>query len=188
MALYVATRKGLFIIDTARWTLARPHFLGDAVSAVLAHDGAIYAALNLGHFGVKLRRSEDRGESWQEIAPPAYPAKPEDSADKTPWKLLQVWTLEAAGDTLWAGTHPGGLFRSSDRGQSWSLARGLGARKGGGDWVGGHYAHPGTPPLSPPPGERPHTSVAIPGGGGWEGGGGGEGWRPEDKFEPRSAV
>src|SRR3954454_13818296 len=118
MALYVATRKGLFIIDTARWTLARPHFLGDAVSAVLAHDGAIYAALNLGHFGVKLLRSEDRGESWQERDAPPYPAKPEDSADKTPWTRWHVWTLDAWCDTFWAGTHPGSLCRPSDSGQS----------------------------------------------------------------------
>lgn len=176
MPLYVATRKGLFIIDTPRWTLARPHFLGDPVSAVLAHDGAIYAALNLGHFGVKLRRSEDRGESWQEIAPPAYPAKPEDSADKTPWKLVQIWTLEAAGDTLWAGTHPGGLFRSSDRGQSWSLARGLWDRKERGEWFGGGYDHPGIHSICIHPRERRHISVAISCGGVWQSGDGGESW------------
>src|SRR5918912_3331203 len=92
MPLYVATRKGLFIIDTARWTLGRPHFLGDPVTAVLAHGGVIYAALNLGHFGVKVRRSDDRGERWQEIAAPAYPPKPDASPEKTPWKLVQIWT------------------------------------------------------------------------------------------------
>ena len=74
MQLYVATRKGLFIIDPARWTVSRPYFLGDPVTAVLAHGGAMYAALNLGHFGVKLRRSDNGGESWTELAPPAYPA------------------------------------------------------------------------------------------------------------------
>ena len=109
MQLYVATRKGLFIIDPARWTLSKPHFLGDPVTAVLSHDGAIYAALNLGHFGVKLRRSDNGGETWIEVAAPAYPPKPEGIDDKTPWKLAQIWTLEAAGDTLWAGTIPASI-------------------------------------------------------------------------------
>src|SRR5881394_2084123 len=177
MPLYVATRKGLFIIDTPRWTLARPQFLGDPVSAVLAHDGAIYAALNLGHFGVKLRRSDDRAESWQEIAAPAYPAKPEDSADKTPWKLVQIWTLEAAGDTLWAGTIPGGLFRSSDRGESWSLVRGLWDRKERGEWMGGGYDHPGIHSLCIHPRDGRKLSLAISCGGVWQSADGGETWR-----------
>src|SRR3954470_19595256 len=115
--LYVATRKGLFTIDGDR--LGRPHFIGDPVTAVLAHDGSLYAALNLGHFGVKLRRSDDAGETWKEAAPPAYPQKPERSDDKTPWKLDQIWSLEASGRDLWAGTIPGGLFHSADRGESW---------------------------------------------------------------------
>jgi len=177
MPLYVATRKGLFIVDTRRWSLARPHFLGDPVSAVLAHDGALYAALNLGHFGVKLRRSEDGGEHWQELAAPAYPAKPEDSADKTPWKLAQIWTLEGAGDTLWAGTIPGGLFRSRDRGESWSLVRGLWDRKERTEWFGGGYDHPGIHSICIHPRDARQVSVAVSCGGVWQSGDGGETWR-----------
>ena len=33
-----------------------------------ARDGAIYAAVGHGHFGAKLHRSRDRGETWQETA------------------------------------------------------------------------------------------------------------------------
>ena len=78
MPLYVGTKKGLFIIDEGRWTIGRPHFLGDPVSAVLPQAQSIYAALNLGHFGVKLHRSDNRGDSWTEVATPAYPAKPDE--------------------------------------------------------------------------------------------------------------
>ena len=39
-------------------------------------DGAWYAALRMGHFGVKLRKSTDQGANWQEIAAPAFPPKP----------------------------------------------------------------------------------------------------------------
>ena len=31
-----------------------------------------YAALDLGHFGVKLHRSDDDGSTWNEIATPSY--------------------------------------------------------------------------------------------------------------------
>ena len=76
--LHVATRKGLFTLTrtgAGRWETVGAEFLGDPVTMLLddARDGTLYASLNLGHFGVKLRRSEDRGKSWQEVAAPAYP-------------------------------------------------------------------------------------------------------------------
>ena len=71
MKLLVATRKGLFVLRDSR--IEKPHFLGDPVTAVLQHDGSLYAALNLGHFGVKMRRSSNDGATWDEIAVPAYP-------------------------------------------------------------------------------------------------------------------
>ena len=143
MALYVGTRKGLFIIDSGRWAIGKPHFLGDPVSAVLPHGESIYAALNLGHFGVKLHRSDNRAETWNEVAAPAYPPKPEGTDDKAPWKLQQIWTLEGAGKDLWAGTIPGGLFHSNDRGASWTLVRSLWDRKERSEWFGGGYDQPG---------------------------------------------
>ena len=59
--LLVATRKGLFVLQAdgkGGWTLGEPHFIGEPVNMVLAdrRDGSLYAALNLGHFGVKLHR------------------------------------------------------------------------------------------------------------------------------------
>ena len=61
--LYVGTRKGLFEVARSGggWDIADVHFLGDPVSAVLADDGAVYAALDLGHFGAKLWRRERAG-------------------------------------------------------------------------------------------------------------------------------
>jgi hypothetical protein len=52
--LYIGTHKGLF--ELARhnrvWDIVDVQFLGDPVSAVLAvTDGAVYAALDLGHPG-----------------------------------------------------------------------------------------------------------------------------------------
>ena len=123
--LFVATRKGLFTVvrRNGRWIALEPSFLGDPVTAVLpdARDGVVYAALNLGHFGVKMRRSRDGGASWEEHATPAYPPQP-DNAPGAPWKLVQVWALESSGrdepGVLWAGTIPGGLFSSRDGGET----------------------------------------------------------------------
>ena len=73
-SLWVATRKGLFLLRAEdHWTVGTPHFLGDPVVNVLddGRDGTVYASLNLGHFGTKLQRSRDRGNTWEECAVPS---------------------------------------------------------------------------------------------------------------------
>lgn len=130
--LRVATRKGLFTCtyEHKQWRIGEPAFLGDPVSMMLddPRDGTVYAALNLGHFGVKLRRSRDDGKTWEELEAPSYPQQPE-GAEGPPWKLVQIWSLEPGTKdepgVLWAGTIPGGLFRSADNGTTWQLVRSL---------------------------------------------------------------
>ena len=123
---WVATRKGLFELrrTAEAWRIERISFLGEPVSMVLPpQDGArMLAALNLGHFGVKLHASDDAGTSWHEVATPSYPGQPDGAAGPA-WKLLQLWSLEAAHGIVWAGTLPGGLFRSADFGTSWQRTR-----------------------------------------------------------------
>jgi hypothetical protein len=124
--LHVGTRKGLFELarSNGAWEIVDIQFLGDPVSAVLADaDGAVYAALDLGHFGAKLWRRE-RSTPWTELAAPVFPPKPDDCRDDPhPWSLGKIWALEPGGAAgrLWAGTMPGGLFRSDDGGASWAL-------------------------------------------------------------------
>jgi hypothetical protein len=128
--LHVGTRKGLFELarGSRGWEIADVQFLGDPVSAVLEDtDGAVYAALDLGHFGAKLWR-RDRGGNWRELAVPVFPPKPEQASDDPhPWSLGKIWVLEPGGapGRLWAGTMPGGLFRSDNGGQSWTLNEAL---------------------------------------------------------------
>src|SRR5512138_153961 len=99
--LMAATRKGLFDVDFDG--TAQPRcigFLGDPVSAVLqnAHDGALYAALNLGHFGVKLHRSDDFGQTWTELPAPAFPVgiAADKDGEKAPSVSL-IWSLAPSG-------------------------------------------------------------------------------------------
>jgi hypothetical protein len=79
--LLVSTRKGLFHVVRAKgaWGIDRADFLGDNVTLTLTdpRDERHYAALDHGHFGVKLHRSTPTG--WKEIAAPVYPPKPEGS-------------------------------------------------------------------------------------------------------------
>ena len=44
---------------------------------------------------------------------------------------------------LWAGTMPGGLFRSKDRGKSWTLIRSLWDMPDRNKWLGGGADLPG---------------------------------------------
>ncbi len=182
--LWIATRKGLMHWDRADagWRHRQAHFLGDPVSHVLAdpRDGALYASLNLGHFGCKLRRSDDGGRSWQEVAAPAYPPKPEGSADPTPWDLKLIWTLVPGGTdepgVLWAGTLPGGLFRSPDRGASWQLVESLWQRPERAEWVGGGYDFPGIHSVLVDPRDSQRLVVGVSCGGVWRSEDGGASW------------
>lgn len=71
-ALWVCSRKGLIRVESVAnsWQLTKTCHLAEPVTLALhdARDGALYAALRLGHFGPKLQRSRDGGESWQEIS------------------------------------------------------------------------------------------------------------------------
>lgn len=181
--LLVATRKGLFTFLRGvggGWRETRQDFLGEPVSMVLAdpRDDTLYAALDLGHFGCKLWRRHEDGE-WEACAVPVYPPQPdplppptEGDAPQAPWSLQLIWCLETGGTeqcgTLWAGTIPGGLFRSDDRGASWCLNRPLWERPERARWFGGGYDWPGIHSVSVDPRDSRHLTVAVSCGGVWQ--------------------
>ncbi len=185
----IATRKGLFELQRgcAGWSIGPAAFLGEPVTMMLSdrRDGTLYAALNLGHFGVKLHRRDSGADSWTEITVPAYPQQPEDSNDDVAWKLVQIWSLAAGGanepGVLWAGTLPGGLFRSRDRGDSWELVRSLWDVPQRREWFGGGYAVPGIHSICVDPRDSRHLLVGISCGGAWVTRDGGDSWRPSSK-------
>ncbi|MFG0329872.1 MAG: WD40/YVTN/BNR-like repeat-containing protein [Phycisphaerales bacterium] len=188
--ILVATRKGLFDLrrngaaGASKWSIDRVSFLADNCTMVMrdprgANGGDLYAALNHGHFGCKLHRSEDDGANWTEIAAPAYPEntviEPNEMnlyKEARPATLELIWALEPGGadqpGRLWLGTIPGGLFRSDDRGESWSLVESLWNHPGRAKWFGGGYDRPGIHSIIVDPRDSSHVTLGVSCGGVWE--------------------
>jgi hypothetical protein len=189
--ILVASRKGLFTLERVQgaWRVARRDFLGDHLSYVMgdARTGALYAAFQHGHFGVKLQRSTDGGRTWAECGQPAYPEKPADEVDTDPmrgkpvaWVTERVWAM-APGladqpGVLWLGTIPGGLFRSGDGGDNWTLVRPLWDHPDRKQWFGGGADLPGVHSILVDPRDGRRLLAGVSCGGVWETTDGGETW------------
>ncbi len=186
--MLISTRKGLFtaLRGTTGWAVSNVDFLGDNVTLAL-HDprsGYSYAALDHGHFGVKLHRN--KGDGWQEIAAPAYPEKPADviSTDgwgkDLPWATVLIWALETGGPdepgVIWCGTLPGGLFKSEDHGETWQLNRPLWDEPKRKRWMGGGRELPGIHSICVDPRSSRTVRVGVSCGGVWQTDDGGETW------------
>lgn len=177
--LLVATRKGLFDFRRSRgaWNAEPPSFLGSPVSMCLRdpRDGAIYAALDLGHFGVKLHRSDDDGATWVEIAAPSYVGIEAGEGEAPSLKL--IWSMEVgAPGEIWAGTLPGGLFKTIDRGETWTLNRPLWDQPSRAKWFGGGFDTPGIHSICVDPRDARVIDIAISCGGVWRTTDGGDSW------------
>jgi len=224
-SFHVATRKGLFTftLSSDQWQLSQTSFLGDNCSMILndprpcdiktdagvqSSTETLYAALDHGHFGVKLHRSIDQGKSWNEIAVPVYPPKPKSETPEKPpaegvaydWSLTLIWELVAGGKDepgkLWCGTLPGGLFSSEDAGNTWQLNEGLWHHPSREEWFGGGMDVPGMHSICVHPDNPKHLLTAISCGGVWESLDGGNTWKakcqgmradympPERAFDP----
>ncbi len=168
---WIATKKGLFELRLRgmHWNVERISFLGEPVTMVLppaADDRRMLASLTTGHYGTKVHASDDAGVSWREVATPAYPTQPE-GAQGPEWKLVQLWSLEQGHGTVWAGTLPGGLFRSHDFGRSWQLVESLWQRPERLEWFGGGYPVPGIHSICPHPTRAGELLLGISCGGAW---------------------
>ena len=172
--------------------VAEAHFVGDTVPLTLCdrRDGAWYAVLDHGHFGIKLHRSDDGGQTWTEVSAPRYPPKPEGFVDvdiwgnEREWALGGIWALEvdpSVDGGLWCGTVPGGLFRSSDRGESWTLVQSLWNHELRVRWSGGGLDDPALHSICVDPRDPDHVTVAVSIGGVWRTTDGGLSWTPHTK-------
>lgn len=177
--ILVSTRKGLFTVlrKDGAWAIDRADFLGDNVT--LTHtdprDGRTFAALDHGHFGVKVHRSTASG--WEEIAAPVYPPMPEGHQEfdmwgrPLKWSLVRIWALQSGGadepGVIWCGTLPGGLFRSTDHGRSWEIVRSLWDDPLRQKWMGGGADLPGIHSICVDPRNSRRVAIAVSTGGIW---------------------
>lgn len=178
--LLVSTRKGLFTVDRGAtgWAMRNVSFLAENVTlaGVDPRTGGWYAALNLGHFGVKLKFSPDGGTTWEERPVPVYPEgetiATADGKPRKPATLSLIWAVAFGGadqpGRVWLGTLPGGLFRSDDHGQTWELVRGLWDRPERAGWFGGGADLPGLHSICVDPRDSKTVRIGVSCGGVWQ--------------------
>jgi photosystem II stability/assembly factor-like uncharacterized protein len=181
--LLIGTRKGLWIArangDRSSWTLHGPDELMSDVHAV-AVDGRgdrprLFMASRHWHWGPRVLRSDDLGETWEDT-PNGAVRFPEDTGTA----LEAVWAIApspADPDVVWAGTEPSALFRSEDRGETFTLVRALWDHPHRPQWHpgnGGQAIHT----VLPHPTDPQRVTVAMSTGGVYRTTDGGASWEP----------
>jgi hypothetical protein len=123
VTLLVGTKRGLFVLrsDPERrdWQMDGPLLEGREVFHAFLdprNGRTAWAATTHAVWGSHVHRSEDGGATWDVL--PSAPSHPDERG------LNAIWALApgpaTSPDTLFAGIEPAGLFRSDDRGASWS--------------------------------------------------------------------
>ena len=187
--LLVGTRKGLIVLrkKSDRWKFDKTHFTGIPISLTYVdqRDKTWWACLDHGHWGQKLHRSNDEGSNWEEVEAPKYPEGIE-MKEGVPASLRYMWAFAQAGDDkpgeLYIGTEPGGLFHSSDNGDSWQLVKSLWdhpSRKE--HWFGAGRDYPGIHSLIIDPRDSNHLYAGVSVAGVFESNNAGKTWEVRNK-------
>ena len=92
----VGTRKGLLTLSQQGedWTVLHESHMGARVPYAMSdpRSGFLYACLDHGHWGPKMQRSADGGQTWEEIPSPKYPDGAE-LQSSNPAVLRYQWCL-----------------------------------------------------------------------------------------------
>ncbi len=180
--LMIGTRKGLWMgrsTDRRTWELTAHEDGTNEVHAVAFDTRGAAPRLFMGsrswHWGPQLLRSDDLGATWQGTETSAISFPPD-----TGTSLEAVWSIApspADPDVVWAGTQPSALFRSTDRGETFSLVQALWDHPHREQWgagFGGQAIHT----LLPHPTDPQRLTVAMSTGGVYRTSDGGESWAP----------
>ncbi len=204
----VGTSKGGFIFssDTSRkkWEVGDIHFKSWTMMHMQMdpRDRRLHAAVNHAIYGPTTHYSDDFGKNWTQarqvpvIERPSKSGRPigtqeeaSQSADGVnvqvkPEKLIKVWHIEPGRESetnvLYAGAQPSALFKSTDRGESWTLNDGLFDHPHRGTWFpgnGGLCLH--TILLDPKDPNRMYIGMST--GGCYRSDDGGKTWAPYNK-------
>jgi len=189
--LLVGTSKGLVVFqkEVGQWKVAAIHFEGLPVSMLFVDKRSYtwWAGISHRHWGQKLHRSVDRGNTWEQVPTPQYPQDATLSNGK-PAILKQIWTMLQGGndiaDGIWMGTEPGGLFYSTHRGDHFSLVQSLWhhpSREDPHQWFGAGKDHPFIHSVVIDPRSSNTIYVAVSCAGIFKSVDGGKSWTPKNK-------
>lgn len=204
----VGTRKGGFIFDSdaARkdWQVSDILFKSWGVMHMQLdpRDLRLHAAVHHVVYGPTTHYSDDFGKTWSQARevpaigrvsksgrPLGTPEEAGQSAEgedvqQRPEKLIKVWNITpgraSEPGVLYAGAEPAALFRSTDRGESWTLNEGLFDHPHRGTWFpgnGGLCLH--TILLHPSDPDRMWVGIST--GGCYRTDDGGQNWAPYNK-------
>ncbi|NVJ46654.1 MAG: glycosyl hydrolase, partial [Cytophagia bacterium] len=186
--LLVGTRKGLVVYkkdSSGQWKHYSTEFLGFPVTiaAIDENTGYWWAMLDHGHWGCKIHRSKD-GKEWEELEAPKYP-EGEELKDGSPAATKYLWAFSTGGKdqpgTIYVGTEPGGLFKSTNNGDTFELVRGLWDHPTRKEWFGGGRDNAGIHSILVDPADSNHIYVAVSCAGTFETFDGGENWKSVNK-------
>jgi hypothetical protein len=181
----VGTRKGLWIghSDERRetWTWDGPQFdMQDVYSCMVDTRGGrtrLLAGAASSWVGPQVAYSDDLGSSWQHGPDGAirFPADTGASVER-------IWQLQPGidDDVVWAGTEPGAVWRSDDRGETFALERGLWDHPQRPEWgagFGGQAFHT----VLPHPTDASSVTAAISTGGVYQTTDGGGSWEARNQ-------
>jgi len=134
--LLIGTKKGVFLVQSdaarAEWAISGPFCETWPINHAVAdpQTRTIYAGGGNEWFGPAVWKSTDLGATWSHSSQGlAY------DEGETPIKT--VWSLAAAGQRLYVGVEPAGLFASDDAGQSFRHITGLRAHPTRPQWEPG---------------------------------------------------
>jgi hypothetical protein len=181
----IGTRKGLWIgtSDDARedWEFTGPHHDMEEVYSCLVDTRTspprLFAGASSSWLGPQVRWSDDLGATWAET--PGGAIRFPDDVDASVERIWQIVPGQEP-DTLWAGTEPGAVWRSRDRGESFELVRGLWDHPQRADWgagFGGQAFHT----ILPHPDDPSSVTAAISTGGVYQSADGGDTWEPRNQ-------
>ena len=186
--LMVGTRKGMWLgtSDEARtsWEWTGPHFPMEEVYSVMVDTrGAsprLLAGASSSWLGPQVWRSDDLGATWDET-PNGAARFPEDTGATLSrvWQLQPGLSADGGDEVVWAGTEPGAVFRSTDRGETFSLVRGLWDHPHREEWnegFGGQAFHT----ILPHPTDPSRVLAALSTGGVYATSDGGASWQPSN--------
>jgi hypothetical protein len=201
----VGTRKGGFIFtsdkDRKKWSASNIQFKGWNMMHMNMdpRDGRLHTSVSHFVYGPTTHYSDDLGQTWTqaEVVPvlsrPSKSGRPAGTPEEafsggpvpdTPEQVVKVWNITPGRanepGVLYAGIQPAALFKSADRGQTWSLIESLYDHPQRGQWnpgAGGLCLH--TIVLDPL--DKNRMYIAVSAAGVYRTDDGGQTWQPRNK-------